>query len=257
MRTFTTVAMTYNIWGDHWWAEREPAMRAFLDQRAPDVFAVQELKPAQQKVFDEVLPGYARVADGFPGWTHNGNTWWDRELYELTDYGAEDIGMLAEHARLFWVRLRIKALDGDSTLVFANAHYTFPGHAQEWESDVSPRTNQARRTVAELDRIAGDAPCIFVGDLNDYARPIKVIRDAGFQESFGALGAISPPTHPAVPNARSAAGDPAPESVPKAIDFMFHRGRLRVRSSEVVEFFHGGIAPSDHRPVVTTYTITA
>lgn len=257
MSMFTTVAMTYNTWGDHWWAEREPAMRAFLEQRAPDLFAVQELKPAQRKLFDDVLADHTRVEDDFPGWTHNGNMWWHRDLYELVEYGAEDIGMLAEFARLFWVRLRVKALDGARSLVFANAHYTYPGHPLEWETDVSSRTNQARRTVEELDRLAGADPCVFVGDLNDYARPVKVLRDGGFIESFGALGAVSPPTHPAVPNARSAAGDPAPESVPKAIDFMFHRGPIRARSSEVVEFFHGGIAPSDHRPVVTTYTVTA
>lgn len=255
MRPFTTVVMTYNTWGNFWWEERAAAMRALLETRPPDILAVQELKPPQVVLFDDVLAGHERVHDDFVGWSKSGNIWWNRDLYELEEYGAEDIGMRAEPARLFWVRLRVKALDGMPSLFVADAHYTFPGHKQEWLDDVSPRTNQARRTVEELDRLAGDRPCLFVGDLNDHSRPIKVLRDGGFRDAFSTLGRVSLPTYPAVPNAKAAAGDPSPESVPVTIDFQFHRGDIEVRSAEVVEFFHRGIAPSDHRPIVATYTL--
>lgn len=42
----------------------------------------------------------------------------------------------------------------------------------------------------------------------------------------------------------------------KAIDWLFLRGALAVRSSEIVEFFSAGHAPSDHRPVAGTFTFT-
>jgi endonuclease/exonuclease/phosphatase (EEP) superfamily protein YafD len=41
----------------------------------------------------------------------------------------------------------------------------------------------------------------------------------------------------------------------KAIDWLFHRGPMVCRSSEVGDYFHHGSAPSDHRPVLATYTL--
>ena len=41
------------------------------------------------------------------------------------------------------------------------------------------------------------------------------------------------------------------------IDFQFHRGPVRPLTTEVVDFFADGMAPSDHRPVVTTYQLDA
>jgi endonuclease/exonuclease/phosphatase family metal-dependent hydrolase len=83
--------------------------------------------------------------------------------------------------------------------------------------------------------------------------------NAGFRDSFTALHRHSPPTHPVLPKpfaddigtSRSPLASPA-----KAIDWIFLRGRLRTRASEVVEFFHRGIAPSDHAPVVATLTLS-
>lgn len=37
------------------------------------------------------------------------------------------------------------------------------------------------------------------------------------------------------------------------VDFQFHRGPVRPLATEVVDFFAGDIAPSDHKLVVTTY----
>jgi len=42
-------------------------------------------------------------------------------------------------------------------------------------------------------------------------------------------------------------------TAPWVIDFQFHRGPVRALTTEVVDFFAGGLAPSDHKPVVTTY----
>lgn len=247
--SFTTVVMTYNLWGGFKLAERTPALRAFLTTRPPDILAVQELRPESRALVDETLGGHDRVHDEFSGWAENGNIWWDRDRYQLVEYGAADIGIRAPGARLFWVRLAAPV----GRLLVATAHYTWPGHPQEIEDDVNPRPAQARRTVEELDRLAGDDACVFVGDLNDYARPLWALRAGGFVEAYGALGVTSPPTHPVVPDGWT---DEGLLPALKAIDWQFHRGPVRVRSAEVVEYFHQGRAPSDHKPVVVTYTVT-
>lgn len=92
--------------------------------------------------------------------------------------------------------------------------------------------------------------------MNDWARPLWVLREAGFRDSFLSLGRSSPVTHPVIPHFEPGGALAPPEAVPKAIDWIFHRGPLRPRCSEVVEFFHEGRAPSDHAPVVATYTLT-
>jgi endonuclease/exonuclease/phosphatase (EEP) superfamily protein YafD len=257
---FTSVVMSYNLWGNRHWERREPALRALLEKRAPDILAVQELSPVSKQLIDEVLTEHDRVEDAFPGWSFHGNLWWRRDLYELLAYGAEDIGIRAKQSRLFWVRLRPTGFGTGSSsgpeLVVSTAHYTWAGNQQERLDDVNPRVGQARRTVTALDRLAGSGPCVFAVDLNDFARPLWALREAGFVDSFSALGSVSPVTHPVIPTALDLAGEVGPGSVPKAIDWQFHRGTgIRVRTSEVVDFFHAGVAPSDHKPVVAAYTL--
>ena len=256
MTDFSTVVMTYNLWGRHLWPEREPALRAFLAAREPDILAVQELYPEVGAVVDDVLPRHVRVHDEFEGWSDasGGNIWWRSDLYRLEDHGAEDIGIRKPARRLFWARLRSLRLPGAAPLLLATAHFSWAGYPQEEQDAVNPRIAQAERTVVELDRLAGDGPCLFVGDLNDEHHPVRILRDAGFADSFTALGTSSPITSPVMPILRPEGNQP-PKDIPRVIDYQFHRGRIRVRTSEVCEFFHERVAPSDHKPVVATYTL--
>lgn len=251
----TFVAMTYNLWGDWHLAEREPALRAFFRTRPPDLLATQELRPGSRALIDEELPGHARVVDDHPGWARQSNLWWRRELFELVAHGVRDVEILDPAASLFWVRLRAAC---GTVLVFATAHLTWPGHAEERATGVNQRVPQARAIVAALDELAGDGPCLFTADVNDIGGPLWELGNAGFLDSFTALGSPSPPTHPVVPmpfsSGRGTRLSPV-QSPAKAIDWLFHRGALRARTSEAVEFFHDGSAPSDHRPVVATFTL--
>lgn len=251
----TFVSMTYNVWGDHHLAARADALRSFFTVRAPDLLATQELRAGSRDIIDAALPGHDRVHDDFPGWAGQSNLWWRRELFTSDGHGAEDVGIRSENARLFWVRLRPVGRPDAEPLLFSTAHLTWPGHPQERIDDINPRVGQARQIAAALDRLAGDGPCLFTVDINDYARPLWVLREAGFQDSFTALGRTSPITHPVVPLIEPGAGWEVSGTVEKAIDWQFHRGPLTPRSGEVVEFFHEGRAPSDHKPVVVTYTM--
>jgi len=255
LSNFSFVTMTYNLWSEWHLAERRDALTALFATRPPDLLAVQELRPSTRKLIDDVLPTHDRV-DGTAGWETQSNLWWRRELFTQVESRAEDVGILSPDARLFWVRLR--PVDGPE-LIFSTAHLTWPGHPDERADRTNRRVGQAHAIADALGRLAGDGPCLFTVDINDIGSPLWEFGNAGFLDSFTALGRHSPVTHPVVPTvATGPIGTHLSPlaSPPKAIDWIFARGPLAVRTSEVVDFFHDGRAPSDHYPVVATHTFT-
>ncbi len=239
------VVTTYNLWKINRWPEREESLRAFIRQAPPDVLCIQELRPQTRDVLDEELPTHARVDDPFEGWIMEGTIYWNEALFEYAEHGAEQIGMLEELRRLFWTRLRVR--EHGATVVVATAHYTYQGNEREASEGYSPRLDQARRTIAALDRLAGaDEPVLFMGDLNDSVNPIKMLRAAGYADSFTGIGRNPVPTHPAVPTATGS---------PQVLDWQFSRGPIRCLGSQVVDFFANDVAPSDHKPVSSVYAL--
>jgi hypothetical protein len=280
--TFT--AMTYNLWGGWRFDERRGPLTELLTRRSPDLLATQELHPDSRAAVDAALPDHDRVRDGFEGWATRSNLWWHRDLFTELDHGATDVGIWSEHARLFWVRLACPA--AGTELVLATAHLTWPGHPREIADDRSPRVDQSRAIVAELARLAGGAEparpsdaaaagaaapdpatgkggagrtaVLFCSDTNDYARPLWTFYDGGYRDPFGQLGTVAPATHPVYPLPLDKPRQ-WPDTYPaaKTIDWQFFRGPLRAAGAEVVEYFSGGVAPSDHKPVQCTYRFTS
>jgi len=239
------VVCTYNIWAGRRWPEREDALRRFLNLHEPDILCVQELRPETHAVIDAVLENHQHVDDAFEGWQRESNVYWNRDLFDLEEFGAEDIGMFEKARRLFWTRLRPK--DGGETLFISTAHYTWAGNAQEKDGGVSPRYAQAQKTIEALNALVPEGGAlIFMGDLNDDRHPLRILRQGGLTDSFAALGRIPPPTIPAIPTAKG---------TPQVIDWMLHRGPIRPMTTEVVDFYVDDIAPSDHKPVITTYRV--
>ncbi|GAB2613068.1 endonuclease/exonuclease/phosphatase family protein [Kribbella endophytica] len=255
LSTFSFVAMTYNLWADFHLEARRDAIASLFETRPPDLLAVQELRGVTRDLLDKTLSMHDRVHEA-EGWETQSNLWWRRDLFEPIEYGAEDVGILSQDAKLFWVRLR--PIEGPD-LLFSTAHLTWPGHPDERTDHVNRRVTQARKIAEELERLAGDGACLFTVDINDIGPPQWELGNAGFLDSFTALGRHSPATHPVIPTVA-----PGPigtklsplASPPKAIDWIFSRGPLAVRTSEVVEYFQAGRAPSDHYPVAATYTYT-
>jgi len=190
------VVMTHNIWALNRWPQREPALRALLGTRRPDIYAVQELRPTTRAVIDAELPGHRRVEDDERGWSHESSIWWNTELLTEVEHGTRDIGIgvdeIHRDRRLFWVRLA----DSDgTTFVISTAHFCFPGTQQELERHVNPRIAQSEAAAAALDDLAGpDEPIFFMGDLNESWHVLRVLSAAGLTDSFSALGVVPPPT---------------------------------------------------------------
>jgi endonuclease/exonuclease/phosphatase family metal-dependent hydrolase len=246
MPPFRFVACTYNLWKDQRWPERERPLWQFMLLHQPDILCVQELCPQSRNLLDRVLETHQRVDDCFKGWATEGNIYWNQALFNLVEYGAEKIGILEQWRRLFWVQLQPRVADTPTVWV-TTAHYTWPGNNQERQNQINVRTAQAYNTVEALDRLAArSAPLLFMGDLNDYYSPLKVLREAGLTDCFTALGRIPQVTRPTFPT---------DVHTPAVLDWMLHRGPLQPMTCEVVDFFVGDVAPSDHKPLLATYRL--
>ncbi len=247
--TFT--AMSVNLWNTQRWPTREAPLRALLGRR-PDVLCVQELRPQVRDVIAEELPDHRCVVGAERGWTHEGNVWWDTTRFSLVGSGASPFGAAERDRRVFWTRL--EHLATRRGLVVATVHLTWLGGSDEVDTGLSPRLAQTREVIRVLDDVAGDSPCLLMGDLNDPAVPTRVLRSAGFSDAWSALGVVPPPTFPAFPLSTEGSRRP-PHLPPSTIDWQFHRGAVRPVLTEVVDQPWRGVAPSDHRPLHTLYRL--
>jgi len=175
------VVMTHNIWGENRWPQREPALRALLRTRRPDIYAVQELRPSTRAVIDAELFGHRRVEDDERGWSQESSIWWNAGMLTEIEHGARDIGIgvdeIHRDRRLFWVRL---ADSHGATFVVSTAHFCFPGTKQELEQHVNPRIAQSEAAAAALGELGDpDEPIFFMGDLNESWHVLRVLSAAG------------------------------------------------------------------------------
>ena len=237
--------VTYNIWNTERWDFREPALCRFLELYDPDVLCLQELRRTSQHALDGLLKNHARVRDRFAGWTNESNIYWRAELFSEIEHGAEAVGHKERNRRLFWVRLRLKALD--RSMVVATTHLTHQRDVDESTTGQSPRIDQTRRIIAALKSInALREPLFFMGDLNDPIHPSVMLHEAGYASCFAALGLQCPPTFKAYPTARVAPGKPV---VNEAIDWIVANRHARPIAAAVPQFYLNDAAPSDHWPV--------
>ncbi|NOX21790.1 MAG: endonuclease [Actinobacteria bacterium] len=241
---FIFLACTYNLWNTERWDERKRPLRRFLEIQRPDILCVQELSQAASDLILDALPSLRRVDDPFSGWRTASNIYWNAELFELVEYGAEDVGILETDRRLFWVRL---VSTSGASLVVATAHFSWTGNIREIAENVNVRVDQAQRCADALASIVpDDEPVLFMGDFNDYIHPLRILRYKGFDDSFMALGREAVTTYPTFPLA---------QQPPELLDWMMHRGPIRPTLTSVVDFYVGEFPPSDHKPVLTTYEL--
>ena len=243
--------VTYNLWLTERWPTRAPALERFLNLIAPDVLCVQELQHETQAFLDGVLTAYDRVRDPFPGWTNEGNIYWCKAFFEEIGHGAEEVGHLESERRMFWVRLRLKALG--KTIFAATAHLTTARRYEEAETGASPRVGQLKRIADALTRLPHQGePAFFMGDMNDPWHPQRILKQAGLLSCFAALGMQSPPTFQCYPTANIQPGE---QTVTEAIDLIAANNYARAIAACVPQCYAGDIAPSDHWPVQAVYQL--
>jgi endonuclease/exonuclease/phosphatase family metal-dependent hydrolase len=262
--------MTFNLWqtlnSPANWPQRRQPMIECLKTFTPDVLCVQELHPLFDQVIREALPTHSSVRDDFMGWTHEGNIYWNANLFESIDYGTVDIGMKEPLRRLFWVLLKVKSSEQaveepevKRQILVTTAHYTWEGHIDERQTDRNLRKSQARLTGAALHDLKGKfndpaLPVLFMGDLNESYHPRRILREAGFVDCFNALRLPPPATHPQRPS------QPQEDILSDAsLDWIMHNNFARPILANVLRnlICTGGHVVSDHCPVMCIYEIGA
>jgi hypothetical protein len=212
---------------------------------------VQELSAQSRSLIDEVLPDRARVEDDFPGWTTEGNVWWDDRLFELVAHGAEDIGIEAPgDRRLFWVRLRLR--DRPQTFWVGDAHLTAADTRRELDEGCNSRVAETKRAIGALGRLvtAGE-PAFLLGDFNDALAPLAHLFASGYHSCFGKLGQLPPPTMPAFTERLFGYGF----SSNFVHDWIVANDRARPLAASSPHVFADHVPPSDHWPIHAVYEL--
>lgn len=242
--------ITYNLWKNARWSLRKAALQKFVGHFFPDILCLQELCAESQSLLDDGMSHHKRVQDDFPGWTYEGNIYWNSHLFNEIEHGIEDIGLDGDR-RLFWVRLQLK--DTARTIFVSTAHFTYKATPAELETGQSPRLEQTHKTVIALqDLVQDNEPAFFMGDLNDTSHPVFILHDAGYVTCFAALGVPTPPTAPCYPIPNTHLGSP---TLNQTLDWIASNQYARTIAAQVPHFYYDGIAPSDHWPVLAVYEI--
>lgn len=235
---------TYNLWNTERWSERRPVLLDFLRRHRPDILALQEVRQVHLDA-SVLCAGYRYIQDSFPGFQTEGNIVYNSERFILMEYGALDVG-LSGLRRLFWAQLR----EGEEDCLIATAHFTYQALLPEARTGQSPRLEQARRTAAALQELLQKfpgAPLLFGADLNDFLNPVHILREAGFEDVYSALGRSPLFSWPV-------AG--MDQGAPEVDDWIFFQGPVRPLLIDRAEFYKNGVSGSDHYPLLCVFRRT-
>lgn len=243
--------VTYNLWGTERWLERSPALRQFCETYRPDVLGTQELSEQSRDLIDDVLPEHARVEDDFPGWTTEGNIWWNDRLFERVTHGAEDIGIEAPgDRRLFWVRLRLR--DRPQTFWIGDVHLTAADTRKELDEGWNSRVTETKRAIAAIGRlVTANEPALLLGDFNDALAPLAQLFANGYHSCFAKLAQLPPPTMPAFTDRLLAYGF----SSSFVYDWIVANDGARPLAVSSPHVFADHMPPSDHWPIHAVYEL--
>lgn len=190
--------MTWNVWGENQWPERETPLVRTLHSAQPDVLLLQEVCPAIMKTLDE-FPSYARVDEPTKrGWTHESQIYYNKALLKMVDYGCSKLDMPDHPDRgLFWAQFELAEKSSVSFFV-STVHMPWQGCPEEIETGMNQRIPTTIKVIEQLRRVCPQGvPAIVAGDFNDDYHPLRVLQEEmGFTDVFELLDMPPPITHP-------------------------------------------------------------
>eukprot|EP00455_Lapot_gusevi_P049719 TRINITY_DN7104_c0_g1_i4.p1 TRINITY_DN7104_c0_g1~~TRINITY_DN7104_c0_g1_i4.p1 ORF type:complete len:282 (-),score=43.43 TRINITY_DN7104_c0_g1_i4:39-836(-) len=246
--------ITFNLWNNEYLERRKTALTKFFKSFDADIIMLQEVRPTNLAIVQESLPSHSCVEEqDFKGWTHEGNIFWNRNVFQYVSHELVDVGMYEPWRRLFVVNLR----SNQSGKVFrvCNAHFSWEGSAQELQTGFSNRIDSTHKVANYLEGGLAEKSAdyfIFGGDLNDRYHPRIVMAERlGFVDSFSQLLLPMRSTWP-TPSWRWVEDEKG--GVDNPCDWIFtHPTQLRSICAQALDFSLQGTHPSDHFPVMAVY----
>lgn len=154
--------------GNNWSKRKYPLVKIIQDYNY-DIIGTQEANLNQKAELNALLKDYTSVSHPYGGQSGHGHhtiTYFKKNRYDLLDSGVfwlsetpdiPSIGWDATDRRICqWVKL--KDLNTNTESYFFNAHFYWKNH--------SAKLNSGPLIINQIKSIAGDFPCILVGDLN-------------------------------------------------------------------------------------------
>lgn len=250
--------MTYNIRydnpgdGPNQWDKRKDKVTALLKKYDPDIIGVQEALHHQLEDISKGLKGYTYFGAGRDDGKQKGehsaifikkkrfdvleeNTFWLSKTPDVP--GSKDWDAAITRV-VTWGRLKDKRTD--ETILMVNTHFDHIGKESRRESAIL-----LKQRAAEL---AKDLPVIITGDFN-FTRdkpPYKVMMDPSSSPVLDAAPADTPGT---------SCGFEVGARPCNAIDYIFYTPDWNASGYQVIQDHDGKYYPSDHLPVMATFSL--
>lgn len=248
--------ISLNVWTakspeKNYQAQREPLIQKFFAEQLPDSFGVQECEPFWEERLSAVIEGYTRAQD--ITMTKN-YIYYRTEKYDLIDNGVFWLSETPDEisqgfGSRFYISCCYAVLENKETgarYVHVNTHIDV--------SSSTIRMAEIRVLVPRIEAMFGNSgyPIILTGDFNTYEENavIQYLYNNGYKNSrdISEDASMMPTFNNYVYY------DPVQYRGP--IDFIFVKGELKVRKTDVVDCVDGKHM-SDHNAVVACIDIYA
>eukprot|EP00828_Plagiopyla_frontata_P041910 TRINITY_DN611_c0_g1_i4.p1 TRINITY_DN611_c0_g1~~TRINITY_DN611_c0_g1_i4.p1 ORF type:complete len:207 (+),score=15.15 TRINITY_DN611_c0_g1_i4:160-780(+) len=205
------------------------------------------MHPEYHKIIMESFPEYQFIESEFKGWMEESNIYFNRERFELVEFGQEDVGhsKVEPLRKLFWCTL--KHIASDTKFKIFTVHISWQGSPEDKTTDVDMRKIIARKVVEILKTEPLDF--FLCGDMNDQITVPKIFRSSKLISCFEELQIRGSSTHP---SRTLHPGQDIYEN--ETLDWIFRQGeKFRTVIANVMRYRFAGI--SDHYPVLAMYEI--
>jgi endonuclease/exonuclease/phosphatase family metal-dependent hydrolase len=242
---------------EHAWARRREMVAGIVRFYRPDLAGLQEALRFQIDYLAEVLPEYSWIGVGREDGADEGEfspIFYRSERLKLLDQGhfwlsetpaSPSLGWDADCIRITtWGRFRDR-LTG-RVLFHFNTHFDHRG--------AQARVESARLVLARLDEIAGPAPAVVTGDLNDVPTSLTVRLLTGVDGQGRLRDARTLAGYHHGPDWTYHGFDDSPANPKRScIDYVFVRPGTEVRRHGHLVDHWDGQYPSDHLPVLADF----